>query len=107
MNLCFVCIVRARQEAEKAKLEEERRIRQETLDAQLRKQREREEEIEAKQRRKDEEARLAMEERRDKGFRDEREWRGGDSGQQRNWRRAEPERPQQKYVIIHSPSLFT
>lgn len=91
----------ARKEAEKAKLEEERRIRQEELDAQLRKQREREEEIEAKQRRKDEEARLAMEERREKASRDGREW-GGDSGQQGNWRRDEPEIPQQKwYVKMH------
>lgn len=79
--LLSVCAVRALQEAEKARLEEERKKRQEVLDAQLKKQREREEEIEAKMRRQNE----AMEERREKQ-RNEAVERKAPAEQQGSWR---------------------
>ena len=81
--MCVWCAVRARQDAEKARLEEERRQRNEVADAQSKKQRQREEEIEAKQQRREEEARQAMEERQ------QGRSRGDDGG----WRKEEPERP--------------
>ena len=91
-------VVRARQEAEKAKLEEERRKRQEVLDAQMKKQREREEEIEAKQKRKEEAAMKAMEERRDRQRREEPEQRAEPG----SWRREEIEKPQPNWWVWYN-----
>ena len=89
-----MCAVHAKMEAEKARLEEERKQRQEALEAQAKKQREREEEIEEKQRLREQQG---MEERRERTQREERE--GGGRPLHEGWRREESERTQQKWYV--------